>query len=232
MKSDFKSITNQACYISRFIERKTDIEKKCVVCGKPAIIQHNRVDPYKVRFLCRECRTKYKVGNHTVDETPWIDDLPIIDLAECMIRPFVISKYTNITEEQKRIIDEAIKNKWTRKETVARLKTHHKGLNDLLEKYNKLNPGKISEFKKSTKEGQRSTILKSSLNRIKSDKFNTKILELKLAKQMSTDDMVKKINHRISANTINLIIEGKLEPSERFKKLIAKALDTDVEKIF
>lgn len=230
MKTNFKSLNNQYSYISRFIERKTDLTKQCMICGNKALIQHNRTNPYEIRLLCRECRIKYNIGNNMVDELE--SDLPTINILEYVNQPFKKYEYRKITKKEMDIIDEAIKNNWTKKETMKKLNAHTEELKFIIRRYSEINPDIKEAFERSSKLGQRNTILNSSLNRTNTDKFNTKIIELKRAKNMSTRDISKKVDGKISINTINLIIEGKLKPSEKFKALIAEALDTEIEKIF
>ncbi len=42
--------------IINLVARKTEIEKKCCICGKPGKIIHNKKDPYYITFLCDECK--------------------------------------------------------------------------------------------------------------------------------------------------------------------------------
>lgn len=46
---------NTRVKISHFV-RRNGIEKNCVICGKPGEIMHNRANPYKISFICEECR--------------------------------------------------------------------------------------------------------------------------------------------------------------------------------
>lgn len=46
---------NARVKIAHFV-RRNGIEKKCVICGKDGEILHNRENPYKIAFICSECR--------------------------------------------------------------------------------------------------------------------------------------------------------------------------------
>lgn len=46
---------NTRVKISHFV-RRNGIEKTCVICGGQGAIMHNRENPYKIAFICDECR--------------------------------------------------------------------------------------------------------------------------------------------------------------------------------
>lgn len=230
MKTNFKSITQQATYINKFIERKTDLNKNCMFCGKPASIQHNRKNPYEVRILCRPCRTKYGLHGHTVDDKP--SDLPTINLLEHINTNFKMYRDRTLTEEQMKIIDECIELNLYKAEFCKRLNVYPKALEWMLSEYEHIKPGITEKYLQAINIGRRNILLKNALNRKRSSKSNTKLIQIKEEQRLSTKDIVEKTNHKISTASLNLIIEGKLEPSDKFKKLIAKALNVKVEDIF
>ena len=44
--------------IANMVKRKPEIEKSCCICGNEnAEILHNKKDPYKIAFICKECRS-------------------------------------------------------------------------------------------------------------------------------------------------------------------------------
>ena len=104
MKTEFSTMSQQMSYINRFIERKTDVKKECIVCGKPATIQHNRRYPFKIRPLCQNCRNHYGLNGHTVDSKPVA--LPTIDLLDHVITEHKLFVDRKITEDQMKLIDE------------------------------------------------------------------------------------------------------------------------------
>ncbi len=47
--------SNARTKVAHFV-RRSGIVKKCVVCGNPGAILHNRENPYMIAFICDECR--------------------------------------------------------------------------------------------------------------------------------------------------------------------------------
>lgn len=41
--------------ITNLVSRKPEIDKSCVICGKPGHILHNKENPYCISFICDEC---------------------------------------------------------------------------------------------------------------------------------------------------------------------------------
>lgn len=57
MITKFKDLQHQRVYIGNFIRRHYTGSRKCVNCGKePTTIVHNKKDPYKISFICDDCR--------------------------------------------------------------------------------------------------------------------------------------------------------------------------------
>lgn len=230
MKEDFRNLSLQMSYINRFIERKTNFEKKCIVCGKPATIQHNKTNPYVVRPLCRICRDKYNLYGLTVDQTPNI--LPTVDLRDYINTNFKKYEDRVLTQEEMDLIDECIELKLSKTDFSRRLKTYFKGLDYMIDKYELIKPGIKEQYLESINIGRRNKLLNNSLRRYHSDTYNNKIVEIKKEKNLSTKDIVERANHQISTASLNLIIEGKIKANDTFKRLIAEALEVEVKDIF
>lgn len=232
MKRDFKNLAQQMTYINKFIQRKTNLSKNCQICGKPGKIQHNQVDPYKIRILCNECRIKNNLLGRTVDQV--ISDIPIINALDYLISPSKILKYRDITEEEKRIINKTVKfhNK-TKTELCRDLGISVATLPKLLEKYEIIKPGITEQLNEAIKTRQREILLQSALKR-QSDtsNYNKFLLNYKKQNNYSTEDLVELCDNQISKLTLNLIIEGKQIPNDKYKKIIADSLNKSVEEIF
>lgn len=232
MKRDFKDLANQMTYINKFIQRRTSLTKNCQLCGKPGKIQHNRADPYKIRILCNECKIKNDFTGKTVEQI--ISDVPVLNVLDYLTSPSKILKYRDITEEEKRIINKTIKFKdKTKGELCKELNISSSTLPKLIEKYEQIEPGITEKLNEAIKTKQRKILLHSALKR-KDDKsnYNKVILDFKAKNNYSTKDLVELCNNKISVLTLNLIIEGKQKPNDNYKKIIAKALQMDVNEIF
>lgn len=230
MKTNFDDMSQQMSYINRFIERNTNFKKKCIVCGKPATIQHNKINPYIIRPLCRICRNQYGLFGRTVDKT--LNVLPTVNLLDYVnTKP---KRYEDrvLTQEEMCLIDECIKLNLTKTVFSQRLNTHFKGLDWMIDEYEKIKPGIKEQFLQSIKKGRRNALLEKSLRQDYNTHYNTKIIKLKREKNLSTKDIVKLANNEISTMSLNLIIEGKIEANDKFKKVIAEALDVQIEDIF
>lgn len=230
MKTKFDSMLQQMSYINRFIDRKTDLKKKCIVCGKPAYIQHNKINPYIIRPVCRICKNEYNLYGRTVDQT--LDVLPTINILDHVNSEFRNYSDRTLTEDQMKLIDENLKLNLTKTEFSKRLNVYPKALEWMITKYDSIKPGIKEEFIRSTDIGRRNKLLNLALNRDSAGKVNNKIKEIKKQKHLSTKDIVDKANHQISVPSLNLIIEGKLKPSDKFKKIISEALEVKIEDIF
>ena len=232
MKEKFDTLSQQMSYIDRFVERKTDIKKVCMLCGKPATIQHNKAFPYMIRVLCRPCKMKNHIMGKTVDSV--IVDLPVINLKEHIVKDLKLYRDNPITEEQMKLIDLAIKNKLTKKELYTLLKSNQYGLRDLINKYEAIKPGIKEALNKSTSEGRRRVLLNNAVRRSNNlnSAVNNKINKIKLEKGLSNKDIIEKCENKISIPQLALIIEGKCEVKDKYKKMIAKALDVKVTDIF
>ena len=42
--------------VANMVARKSEINKKCCICGKEGKILHNKQDPYYIAFICDECK--------------------------------------------------------------------------------------------------------------------------------------------------------------------------------
>lgn len=42
--------------IANLVARNSEIARTCCICGKPGKILHNENNPYKIAFICDECR--------------------------------------------------------------------------------------------------------------------------------------------------------------------------------
>ena len=230
MKKDFDNMAKQMTYINKFLTRRTNLEKKCQKCGKPGKIQHNRANPYRIRILCLDCKKELGMSGETVDS--FISDFPIIDLTEHINTESRVIKYIDLSKYYYEV-DEAIKDKISRKDFCKKYHRTYYFLNKLLETYDKEKPGIKKEFEEMTYKKRRDFLLDKALDRSKAiETSNNKIIEAKRSLGYSNKELLEKLQSPIPKITLNLIIEGKVQPTEEQKQSIAKALNKKVEDLF
>lgn len=83
--------------IANMVARKPEIEKKCCICGKEkAPILHNKINPYMITFICRECRENE--NNIKVAESKRIDIRAYMDKSKLSSKSFLESDVKRIVE--------------------------------------------------------------------------------------------------------------------------------------
>lgn len=50
-----KDLQKTRVKITNLVARRPEINKSCVICGKPGHILHNKQNPYFISFICDEC---------------------------------------------------------------------------------------------------------------------------------------------------------------------------------
>lgn len=157
MKTNFKDMQHQRVYITNFINRRFTGIRACTICGNTENLSvvHNKVDPYKISFICKNCKNK-------LDRTQ-LESLPKINILEHIEinKKFSHSKDLILDDKMKLIIENALV---TDKSLVNYLRE-----NDIsyykykvaVEKYeNKVKPIKIA-LKRHFKELRANSIMKS-----------------------------------------------------------------------
>lgn len=163
----------------------------------------------------------------------YIIDLPTINILN-YLNSEPILKYRDLSEEDKFIIDEAIKNNMTKTEILNKFQITSYRLQSILDKYEEIKPGITETYNKSTKEGQRQKLYDSAMERsAKATTANNNLYKIKLERNLTTKDISNLCNGKIGVLAINLIIEGKTKnPKLRTKKIISEALGMKVEEVF
>ena len=117
MKQEFKDFNQQMMYINKFLDRSTNVERKCQFCGAPAEIRHNYEDPYRIQLVCKVCKQERNLKNKEL-RGKMIEELPVIDLRNHITNPATLRglRKNTLTLGEKQMIKEVLRSKFTRQD--------------------------------------------------------------------------------------------------------------------
>lgn len=234
MKQEFKDFNQQMMYINKFLDRSTNVERKCQFCGNPAEIRHNYEEPYKIQLVCKACKSERNLKNKEL-RGKMIEEIPVIDLRNHITNPSTLRglRKNTITLEEKQMIKDVLRSNFTRQDVY---KHYQIGRDEFLRRvmlYEKEIDSKIREkltyvFNQNYKVKMRVSKLEKSLN----EKHTNNISKLKLKHRLSSKDIEKLSRGVVQAATLSDIANSKRVPKMRTKCAIAEVFELPLSKVF
>lgn len=225
---EFDNFSKQMTYISKFIVKYTDIDKKCQFCGKPAQIKHNEKDPYKIQLICKECKKSHHISKSMSDE------IPLIDLEQHITNPRVRHAHLTLSPVHINMIQEILASDLDRGEVLSHYKISRGVLDRIIHLYAIEIDEDIGIKLKTTLDNNRKhkikilTINRRVMNSCKSNNLS----QIKLKRGLSNKDIERLSNRKVKALAISLICTGKSIPKMKTMCYIAEALNLSVAQIF
>ena len=122
--------------------RRNGIEKKCVICGKPGNIMHNKENPYMIAFICNECKND--------PEKDAMAEKLRFDIRDKVARPGTHILTYSSDEYVTRIIENYLQDILPIREYCHKVGISNKQFHTLLDKYKEMYPDQpIEDFIKS-----------------------------------------------------------------------------------
>lgn len=121
-----------------------------------------------------------------------------------MIEPMYINKYQTLSDKNKSIIDDMIKNNYSVKETCKIYNISYEYFHKILNLYSITDSTILDKYKESIKLSRSNSNLKSRMN---SNTHNTNLYKIKVEKNLTTKQLSDL--SKVSTNVINLLVEGK-----------------------
>ena len=228
MKMEFDNLSSQMMYISRFVRKYTDIEKKCQVCGAPADIRHNINNPYEIQLICSSCR-KNKFNNRR----GILNDIPTINVYDHITNPRIkIKFFTKDCELVKKLEYVLNLSYCTKQQARSIFNNSYIMFEKTIDYYEKNIDKDIRSkldllFKKSRAIAVRKVKQRQSL-----EKNHNNLSKIKYDLGITNRDIEKLSNYKIEAPSISLICNNKVKPTIKTKCLLAKTLNLYVSDIF
>jgi len=234
MKQEFKDFNQQMMYINKFLDRSTNVERKCQFCGAPAEIRHNYEDPYRIQLVCKTCKQERNLKNKEL-RGKMIEELPVIDLRNHITNPATLRglRKNTLTLGEKQMIKEVLRSKFTRQDVY---KHYQIGRDEFLRRvmlYEKEVDSRIREkltnvFNQNYKQKMRVSKLEKSLN----EQHKNNISKLKLKHKLSSSEIEKLTKGVVQAATLSDIANSKRVPKMRTKCAIAEVFEVPLSKVF
>ena len=223
MKTEFKNFVTQMTYITKLVNRKTDLEIKCQVCGENAMIVHNKKEPYKIKMICHTCRT-----NLTAEEQRKI---PYIDL-EKFIQPSKIFKYMKVSEEDKKIVYDLIDNNYSKSYIYKKYNITPGKFKCIAEEIQKEDADIFNKINKAMYRAFSTAQVNAKLKCHNTHTDKNNLVEIKKKRNLSNRDLERMSNGMISQLAITKIVAGKTNPSIHTKAVFAEILGMSIADIF
>lgn len=231
MKTEFKDFGHQMMYIYKFIERYTDLDKKCQFCGQPGQVRYSRTEPYDVQFICPDCKHSKNLNN--IENRGLVPDLEVIHIKEHITDKNVLSKLPILTKTQVDIIKNLLKTKLPKGEAIRSTGWSITTFNRILNLYEKhIDKDIKNKLNDLFTRNRAAKIRISSTHTNKANHSLNNFTKIKLSRNLTNDDIVKLTNNRIHKNALSLLSTGKTTPTIQTKCLLAEAFNLYVSDVF
>lgn len=229
MKQEFESIVKQNSYVSNFVKRYTNLEKKCQFCGKDALIKNNyHGDPYKIQLICRECRNKYHLNNDLMS-----NKIPLIDIRDYINNNQTLNNMITLNEENKSKIDSLFNLNITKTKAAKHLGLSKVQFDKLINQYEELYDPNIKDKLNEHFLKVRSVLsLEWRLTKVSKDTGLNNLKSIKLKKKLSNREISNRSNGLLTISSISNIQTGKSYPTIKVKCKLAEVLDVSIKDIF
>lgn len=228
MKEKFDSFKKQGHYITRLIKYQTDLQKLCQFCGNPAKVKNNRIDPYKIQFVCDNCRNKHKLD----DLTDMFIDIPLIDVKQHIKSKILQDKMIDLTPE---IIDKLkyiLDSNFTKNQAIEYLGVSINTYNRLINLYNEIDKDYIYKIKNRYRYNRSKLMSKWLIkDNLEKDNINN-LFKIKYEKNLTNRDIAKLSDNKLLPGSISNYCKGKIIPEIKTKCLLAEILNVSVFDIF
>ena len=231
MKTEFKDFSNQMMYIHKFIERYTNLDKKCQYCGKPGQIRYSRTEPYDVQFICKKCKIEKNLND--AKNRGLVPDLEVIHIQDYIVDRNVLSKIPKLNKQHIETIQNLLKTKSPKGEAIRSTGWSNASFNRILNLYEKqVDPDIKHKLNDLFIRNRAAKIRLSSMNTNKGQNSTNNLTNIKLRRNLSNSDIVRLANGQIKNNALSLICTGKSYPVVKTKCVLAEALKVSVADIF
>ena len=218
MKQKFANMNTQRTYINAFLNRYTNLEKKCQFCGKEATIIHNPHSPYKINLVCTDCKRTHK------DE---LANLKYINLVDYVTDRSILE---DLTDKDYEIFKKILENNYTIKAILDEYHISYYTLKKKLVLLKEADKKQYEYVKEALKMNASTNIRSASLSKSADKTYPNNINKYKIEKNIVNKDIAKKL-HTSSAN-ISAIATGNINISIKKKCLIAEALGETLSNVF
>ncbi len=228
-----QNLTSQKtlAYVGRFLTGCTTLEKNCQICGKPGTIRHNKLNPFQVQILCKDCRKELDIGNTTVDE--YVIDVPILNLADYVKAPFKYLKNRPFNSEEIEIIKSWLTTDLFITRICSKYNISPETLDMIIHRYAIRDSYYLDRFYKNQRILKSRQISSHATKRGIKNKEATPLQKYKLETGLTTKEICQKCNNEITPLTVNLIAEGKvINPKIKTKEILSKGLGIKIDELF